>query len=179
MSKTTIKGILTDFDQTLFDTHTLLPLVKQKTPDWKLVFTKVPEYPLYNGWRWVLANLRHIPLGIVSGNIITLINKFLKHNKIEVFKPVIGRYGEGKRRFRPLPKTELFELALQHDNFKGLKREEVLYLGDEAKDMIWVKEFGILSGGCFWGTLEPYQLSATNPTFRLNTPDDILALLNS
>ena len=34
MNEKKIKAILTDFDQTIFDTHNIKPLWKQKNPDW-------------------------------------------------------------------------------------------------------------------------------------------------
>lgn len=173
-----IKAILTDFDQTLFDTRNLKPLWKQKTPDWDSVYAKIPEIQMFEGWKWVQANLSYLPWGVVSGNVKTLINKILKYNKWENFNFVIGRYGEGKRRFRGLPKTELFEFAMQHDGFNELNRNEVLYLGDEATDVEQANQYGFQSAACFWGTLQPEELSATNPTYKLNTPYDLLSVIN-
>lgn len=177
MNEKKIKAILTDFDQTLFNTHNIKPLWKQKNPDWDLIYSHIPEIQLYDGWRWVQANLSRLPWGIVSGNVKTLINKILKYNKWERFDFVIGRYGKG--RYRALPKTELFNLAMQYDGFSGLGREEVLYLGDEAIDIEQANQFGFQSAACFWGTLEPEALSATNPTYRFNKPNDLLTICGS
>jgi len=171
-----IKGILTDFDQTLFNTSSVKPLWRQNPPDWKAVFANIPNLPLYEGWRGVFQVLKDYPFGIVSGNTKTMITKVLKYNKLD-FDVVLGRYGEGKRRFRALPKGELFTLAMQHEEFKGLEKSEILYLGDEAVDVEQANAFGFQSGACFWGTLEREELEATSPTYRLYRPSDLLRIV--
>jgi phosphoglycolate phosphatase-like HAD superfamily hydrolase len=101
----------------------------------------------------------------------------LRYYKVQEFSPVIGRYGEGSRPFRrALPKTTLFEQALQHEGFYGLEPNEILYLGDEARDVEQANEVGFLSGACYWGSQEKEQLDAATPTFRLQTPLDLLEL---
>lgn len=177
MSQTTIKAILCDFDQTLFDTRAARPYWITGKPDWQTAYSLIPECPLYDGWRYTLAALHHLPFGIVSHNTKQFIDRVLHYHKVKSFNPVIGRYGEGCHRFRrKLPKTALFEQALQHDGFYGLEPNEILYLGDEVSDMEHANEVGLLSGACFWGTQEIEQLSATNPTFRLQSPPDLLEI---
>lgn len=171
-----IKAILTDFDQTLFDTQDLKPSWQGGKPDWPVIYNRIPDIQLYDGWRGVRDSLNNLPWGVVSCNVKGLIDKTLKHHKFAV-DFIIGRYGEGQRwPRRPLPKIELFGYAMQHAGVNELQPSEVLYIGDEAADITQANDFGFLSGACFWGTLEPNELAATNPTYRLQTPNDLLTL---
>jgi len=176
MKNLKIKGVLVDFDQTLFDTYSVRKYWKQAPPDWKTVYSKIPDLPLFEGWNAVLPTLKKRPFGIVSGNTKTFISKVIKYHKVQV-PFVISRYGDSGQTFRPLPKTKLFEYAMQRDGFKNLSPEEVIYLGDEASDVEAAKEFGFLSGGCFWGTKEGQALFSAKPTVRLTSPRDLLPLL--
>ena len=88
--------------------------------------------------------------GIVSHNTKQFIDSVLRYYKVQEFSPVIGRDGEGSRPFRrALPKTTLFEQALQHEGFYGLEPNEILCLGDEARDVEQANEVGFLSGACY------------------------------
>lgn len=177
MSKTSIKAILCDFDQTLFDTRAARPYWITGKPDWETAYTQIPDCPLYDGWRYTLAALHQTPFGIVSHNTKQFIDRVLRHHKVKSFNPVIGRYGVGSRPFRrKLPKTVLFEQALQYDGFYGLEPHEILYLGDEPSDVEHANTVGFLSGACYWGTMDAKQLDATTPTFRLRSPTDLLEL---
>ena len=171
-----IKAILTDFDNTLFDTRCVKPNWEQGKPDWKAIFARVPECPLYEGWKETITDLRGIPLGIVSRNFKGLIYRVLGYNELHhTFNPVIDRYGIGKH--EALPKTELFALAMQHERFKELKRSEIIYLGDETTDIVQANQFGFLSGACLWGTLQPKTILTANPTFTLDSPSDLMSIL--
>lgn len=171
-----IKAVLVDFDQTLFDTKQARQLWHQDKPDWDRVLSFVPHFQLYNGWRWVLSFFEDMPWGIVSRNVKQLIAPTLHHNGLN-FNPVITRYGEKGRERVSLPKTALFEQALKHTEFADLKREEVLFVGDQASDVIQANSFGFLSAAAYWGTLEPDKLAQTQPTFRLSTPLDLFNVL--
>jgi phosphoglycolate phosphatase-like HAD superfamily hydrolase len=177
MDKVLIKAVLCDFDQTLFDTREAKPYWKCGKPDWTTAYSKIPECPLFDGWRYTLAALHRLPFGIVSHNTKQFIDRVLRYYKVQEFSPVIGRYGEGSRPFRrALPKTTLFEQALQHEGFYGLEPNEILYLGDGARDVEQANEVGFLSGACYWGSQERELLDAASPTFRLHAPLDLLEL---
>lgn len=180
MEKQNIKAIICDFDQTLFDTRDSKPIWNNGTPDWDKAYSLIPECPLYDGWRYTLACLRNQPWGIVSHNVKGYIDKVLKYNKLSSqFDPVIGRYGEGSKRFRRvLPKLTLFEQAIRHDGFNRLNRNEILYMGDEASDVEQANEFGFKSAACYWGAQEPDKLDESASTYRLYHPSDLLELIS-
>ena len=173
MEKIDIKAVLCDFDNTLFDTKVAKPFFKAKPkPDWEGAYAKIPECHLYRGWWAVLNQKRKLRWGIVSGNTKGFIGRVLKYNDLEL-DPVVGGYVCRRRQ----PKTKLFEIALQHTRFNGLNRSEILYIGDEATDVEQANEFGFQSAACFWGTEEPDKLAATNPTYKLFDPKDLLEIL--
>ena len=175
MENAKIKLVMCDFDNTLFDTKVAKPFCKAKPkPDWAAAYAKIPVCPLYSGWQAVFKELNNsgIPLGIVSGNTKGFIDRVLKYNKLEL-DPVVGGYVCRRRQ----PKTKLFEIALQHPNLNGLSKSEILYIGDQAADVEQANEFGFQSGACFWGTEEPDKLLATNPTYKLYQPTDLLKIL--
>lgn len=47
---------------------------------------------------------------------------------------------------------------------------------DNVTDVEQANEVGFLSGACYWGSQEKEQLDAATPTFRLQTPLDLLEL---
>lgn len=171
-----IKAILTDFDNTLFDTRQVKPNWEGK-PDWKAIFARIPECTLYEGWKETITNLSGIPLGIVSRNFKGLIYRVLGYYELHhTFNPVIDRYGIGKAH-TALPKNELFALAMQHEGFNDLKRNEIIYLGDEATDIVQANQFGFLSGACLWSTLQPKSILTATPTFTLDSPSDLMDIM--
>lgn len=172
-----IKAVLTDFDSTLFDTQLVKPNWEQGKPDWKTIFAKVPDCSLYDGWSETISALEGMPLGIVSRNFKGMIYRVLGYNELHhTFSPVIDRYGTGKAP-NALPKTELFALAMQHERFNNLKRNEIIYLGDEATDIVQANKFGFLSGACLWGTSQPKTIQTVAPTFSLSSPTDLIGIV--
>ena len=171
-----IKAVLLDFDQTLFETKQARQFWHQDKPDWDRVLSFVPHFRLYNGWRWVLSFFDDMPWGIVSKNVKKVVIPTLQNNGL-TFSPVITRYGEKWWERVSLPKTALFEQALTHSEFAGLQRGEVLYVGDQATDVVQANSFGFLSAAAYWDTLEPDKLAQTQPTFRLSTPLDLFNVL--
>lgn len=172
-----IKAILTDFDNTLFDTRLVKPNWEQGKPDWKAIFAKVPDCSLYDGWWETITALEGMPLGIVSRNFKGMIYRVLGYNELHhTFNPVFDRYGIGKAH-KALAKTELFALAMQYEGFNKLKRNEIIYLGDEATDIVQANQFGFLSGACLWGTSQPMAILAASPTFSLDSPTDLMSIV--
>lgn len=174
MENQSFKAVLFDFDNTLFETAISMPYRKAKPkPDWDKAYSTIPDCPLYQGWETVLSELnsKGIPMGIVSGCTKGFIERTLRYNKLS-FEPIVGGYVCRRKQ----PKIKLFPTALQHPRFQGIDRSEILYLGDEARDVEQANEFGLQSAACFWGTEEAEKLAATTPTYKLYRPDDLLGV---
>ncbi|MFA6974213.1 MAG: HAD hydrolase-like protein [Parcubacteria group bacterium] len=71
-------------------------------------------------------------------------------------------------------KLKAFELVRQRYNVKG---ENVLVLGDEAKDILCGKKLGFVTSACLWGTFEKDKLLDTKPDFVFDKPKDLLGFL--
>ncbi len=180
MSK--VKILLSDFDRTLIDSSSIEHLYHKTLTkeEEKLKRSLGKTLPLIEGWREVLKELenRGIIFAIVSRNQKTFINFMTKHLKINP-KTIVGRYGT-KYKFpqrKPLGKNILIAQALEELGLTDINPEEVLYLGDQAKDMVWTKEFGAKAGACFWATAEKELLENSPYDFHFTSPLDILDVL--
>lgn len=175
-----INAVITDFDFTLYNTRPLEPYKWCKERNDKLVKQLTASCTLYDGWSDTLLVLKWlgVPLGIVSHNVKGTIQQTLKATEVTVAF-VLARYG---RHFdydnkRVVPKSELLKQALEEPCLHGIKKENVLYLGDTQYDVLESKRFGCQSGACFWDTDEPELLEQANPDYRLYTPTDIQTIV--
>lgn len=182
MIKNKIKVVLTDFDRTLVDSSSIehfyhRRLTKEEEKE-KRILGKV--LPLVEGWKEVFKELedRGIIFAIVSRNQKTFIEFMAKKLKISP-KTIVGRYGVGAKwpNLRALDKSTLIRQALEVMNLTDINAEDVVYVGDQAKDMIWAKEFGAKTAACFWATGERELLEVANYDFRLDKPKDLLKYL--
>ena len=80
-------------------------------------------------------------LAIISSNRVENINKFIKHNKINIFDFVHGKTDL-------LAKQVIYEKFLR--DFK-LEKSEVIYMGDEIRDVEASQKVGIKIIGVSWG----------------------------
>jgi len=107
-------------------------------------------------------------LAIISSNRIENINKFIKFNKIDIFDFVHG-------------KTDLFGkegyLKKFLKDFK-LDGSEVIYIGDEIRDVEACKKAGIKMIGVSWGlhTIEALQKNGVD--YIVKKPEEIFKILS-
>lgn len=81
-----VKALILDFDHTIFNTDADSEVRKiSKVKDWDLIFSKIPEYKLYDGWREVFseAKAKGIKIAIVSTAKKDLIQRTLKHFQLD------------------------------------------------------------------------------------------------
>lgn len=180
MTEKTVKVVVVDFDQTLFNTELVTPTLKKGKVNATLIKKLVPQITLYDGWLEVAAYLRSnkIPLAIVSHNTKTTITEILKKFNFNV-DYVYSRYGKHYKwpNNRIVPKHELLEQLLEEPALQGIEKEEVLYMGDQMTDITEATKFGASSGACFWGTQEAELLEAADYTFKFQRPTDLLNIL--
>ena len=58
-----------------------------------------------------------------------------------------------------------------------LNKDEVIYVGDSAQDMLTAYNAGIKSIGCLWGFRDRKTLEENNATYIINKPEEILNYL--
>lgn len=156
------KGILVDFDATLFNTW-INPYTQENKGvlNWAEIEKNIPQCPLYDGWieAFEYLKMNNKPIGIVSHCTKGYITKTLKYWSLtDVFSCVFGRYGNGTRYSGKVPKNKLIELALNTPAFRGIRPRDVLYLSDQVKDMPITRLIGAIPIGCLWGSHEIEQL---------------------
>ena len=182
MEKNKIKVVFTDFDRTLVDSSSIEHfyhgrLTKEEEKE-KRGLAK--DLPLVEGWREVFKELedRGVIFAIVSRNQKTFLEFMIRKLKISP-KTIVGRYGIGAKwpNLRALDKSVLIGQALEALNLPDIKLEEVVYVGDQAIDMTWAKEFGVKAAACFWATGERELLENSPYDFRLESPKDLLKYL--
>ncbi len=153
-------------------------LIKNFKPKWKLplliiglkimlqrrVLEMQPNKEMVN----VLFELKkNYNIGILSSNSKRLINKFLKFHHLNIFDFVISErnlFSKAKALKKTLKKIKL-------------QKDEVIYVGDEIKDIEACKETGITIISVTWGFNSKSLLSQNNSEFTINKPLEILDII--
>ena len=101
---------------------------------------------------------------IASSNAPSTINPFLKrHGLSQVFSSVYGNIGLlGKAR-------SLRRIMRRH----RLVPEEILYIGDETRDIEAARCQGLAVAAVSWGFSDRTALEAQGPTFLVDTPEEL------
>ena len=149
-----LKALILDFDMTLFDTRAdneVRKAKKGKDIVWDEVFTVIPQYTLYEGWKEVFAWCQDngIKIGIVSTAKKVLIERTLNHFGLECNAIV------GWQMFFQKPHKRLVEMAL-----KKLKvdKENVISIGDSVKDRDMSFNGEVRFIGAVWDSEETDEL---------------------
>ncbi len=108
-------------------------------------------------------------LGIVSSNSGESIQKFLLQNNLDIFdfvysnSKVFGKAGSLKKIIK---------------EYK-CERGEIVYFGDEIRDIEAARQVGIKIVSVTWGVNSREKLKELAPDFLLNSPSEILELFKS
>lgn len=140
----------------------------------KLMNKKIISVKPFKGIREILIELKNrgLILGIISTNSEENIRKFLKKNKIEVFDYVVGKgslFGKKRVIKNILKKSPSIG--------SGLKKDEVLYVGDEVRDIEACKKIGIKIAAVAWGFSDEKLLKKNKPDFLVKEPDELIKIL--
>lgn len=106
-------------------------------------------------------------LAIISSNRVENINKFIKHNKINIFDFIHG-------------KTDLFGKAGYLEKFLNdfkLEKSEVIYAGDEIRDVEACHKVGIKIIGVSWGLHTIKALKKAGVDYLVKKPSEILQII--
>ena len=148
--------------------------------DLKLSLFKLPKYTremkegmlknyknikMYPSMKNILNKLsKKIEIGIITSNSKELIDRLLKKYRIKKIKftycnsSIFGKHFVIKR-------------VLKHYN---LDKEDVLYVGDEARDVKACKKLGIKIVSVTWGYNSPKILKKLKSDFLINKPNELL-----
>lgn len=107
-------------------------------------------------------------LAIISSNRVENINKFIEFNKLNIFDFVHG-------------KTDLFGKANYIWKFLkdyNLKKSEVIYIGDEIRDVEACKKVGIKIIGVSWGLHTIEALEKSGVDYIVKKPSEIFKIIS-
>ncbi len=122
-----------------------------------------------DGIREVLEELKNqgYKLGFLTSNNYNVINDFLTNNSLEFFD--YNHYS-----FNPFSKSKDISSFLK--KYK-LKRNEVIYIGDELRDIKAAKKHGLICIATSWGYDSVDLLNRGHADFIANQPNDILDII--
>lgn len=129
----------------------------------------INDVKLIDGLHDVLHELhsRGILMGIVSSNAADNIKHFLENHDLRVFDFLHSTTKIWSKHH------SLAKLIKS----RGFARENVLYVGDETRDISAARKCGIQSVAVSWGYNSRKALAADSPDFLLEKPAELLSLL--
>ena len=144
-----------------------LPFVANKIR--KKIKSSLGEISTFNGITDVLAKLKqmHYKVGIISTNNIKNIELFLKHNSLNYFDFIFSckeMFGKHKMIQKAIKKYKL-------------KKEEIIYIGDEIRDIDACKKIGIKIISVCWGYNDKDSLVKENSDLIVEHPVELLEYL--
>ena len=111
--------------------------------------------------------MRGYPLQVLTTNAKDIVETFLKTNDINVFTEVTSERNL-------FGKSASLKKILKHMNKKP---EEVIYIGDEVRDIEACKKVGIEIISVTWGLQSRGALEKAGANYLADTPGDILNIL--
>lgn len=124
-----------------------------------------------NGMQDLLAKLKKQGrvLGIVSSNSRDSILTFLAKNNLGIFDFICTNR-------RIFGKANTLKKLLRENKWN---REDIVYVGDEIRDIEAARKAGIKIISVTWGVNSLQKLEACAPDFLVRSPQELLALLES
>lgn len=141
-----------------------LPKIIQKCQEEQL--KEIENLSLIPGLRVVFKELKTkgFVLGILTSNSKENVEKFLMKNEIDIFSYI---YSE-KNLFG---KEKIIKHLLKE---RDLKSEEVIYVGDEVRDIEACKKAGVKIVAVSWGFNSKNILEKYEPNWLIDRPEDLL-----
>jgi phosphoglycolate phosphatase len=132
----------------------------------------IDKVPFFKGMDKVIEELynKKYTIGILSSNTEENINKFLKAKNIKKYFSFVVSYSQvfGKS----------FAIKKISKN-KGFFLSEIIYIGDEIRDINATKKIKIPIIAVSWGYNSIDVLKKSNPEFIAEYPKDILEVINN
>ena len=145
----------------------MLRIVKQGQRD---LYSQINKIKIFPGMKNLLKDLRNnnYQIGILSSNMQRNINKFIKINQLNFFDIIFCESNI-------LGKDKTIKKMLKKHN---LKTEEIIYVGDEIRDVEACKKVGIKIIGVSWGLHTFEALQKNGVDYIVKKPSEILKIIN-
>lgn len=108
-----------------------------------------------------------IQIGILSSNAKENINTFLKHHELDIFDFIHSTSSIWGKHIC------LNKLLLQN----GISRDDIIYIGDELRDIDAAKKLGVKVAAVTWGYNSAKALKKLKPDYLFHSPSDLLNLI--
>lgn len=143
-----------------------LPLIAAKAE--RELLEEIATVRPVKGLAGVLRRLKSqgIGMGILTSNSVENVTRFLKHHRLELFDFVStsSRIWGKTRRLKSLIRK------------RALTPQNVLYIGDETRDITSAHKAGIRIAAVTWGYNSRTALEAHRPDYLLAEPEELLRL---
>jgi phosphoglycolate phosphatase len=135
----------------------------------RLMAQNIHSFHAFSGVHDMLRHLseRGITLAIASSNIEANVRQVLGPASASL----INHYACGASIFGKRVKLRAILRA------RGLRPDEVIYIGDEIRDLEAARQLGIPFGAVAWGYTRPDRLAALSPTLMFMSVDEIVEKL--
>lgn len=152
---------------------------KFKFPKWRLPFLlkkgktifsdRISSIKIFDGMDEVLAKLKSegCVLGILSSNSEKNIREFLNRNGIDVFDFIFTENSL-------FGKDKIIKKIIKKYNFDP---QEIVYIGDETRDVEAAKKCGLISVAVTWGFNDREVLEKLKPDYLVDKPEELLSIL--
>lgn len=159
----TIQELMREFNVSLFR----LPFLIGKVQD--ELYTRMDKVRLFPKIKKVIALLKKpgVTLGVVSSNSKANIEKFFKKNTVDGFDFIHSEkniFGKDKVLTNIIKKY-------------SIPKEEMVYIGDEVRDIEACRKVGIDCISVTWGFNKKELLMKENSAYVVDTPEELLSLL--
>lgn len=128
-----------------------------------------PDVKVFKGMKEVIETFKknNYNINIISSNSEDIIKEVLKKNGIDVFNKIHSS-------------KNLFGKHLTINSFieqNNLKKEDVIYIGDEERDIVACKKCKISIIAVTWGFDSKELLESKNPDYLADTPEKLLEII--
>lgn len=150
-----------------------------KFPFWKIpkliqtvreeLFNQIDKVKVFQGINELINNLKtkKIKYGILTSNSKKTVEAFLNINKLEGFDFIESETNIFKK------SSHLAFIIKKY----FLNKKDVIYVGDEVRDIEACREVGVDIISVTWGYNNKAVLEKNRPTFIVNSPSEILKIL--
>jgi len=155
------------FDHLGISKHRAPKMLYQGT---RMLKSRIASLPLIQGMAEALPVLRSRAkhFGILTSNSVDNVSLFLNTHGLEdvfTFVSSTSKLTGKARHLRSIQKSY------------GIDPDEMIYIGDEIRDIRAAKKAGVAVAAVGWGFNSPESLQAEDPDFMLQHPDELTALL--
>jgi len=157
--------IITHFKFPIWKVPELLNKVREKT------YNYVKQIKPFKGIKEMLIGLqnKNIKLGILTSNSKKIVDFFLKYKEFPEFEFIESELNIFKK------PAHLKKVISKYK----YKKDEVIYVGDEVRDIEAAKHAGIDVAAVTWGYNKKHILQKSNPTILANSPAELIKFLST